>query len=66
MLAKINWTFFFKEELFVENMPALLAAMGKEIKEKTEDNTNMSGPPNDSKNQCFIVLYGMTVKFDLV
>lgn len=50
MLAKINWTFFFKEELFVENMPALLAAMGKEIMEKTEDNTNTSGPPNDSKN----------------
>lgn len=50
MLAKINWTFFFKEELFVENMPALLAAMGKEIMEKTEGNTNISGPPNDSKN----------------
>lgn len=66
MLAKINWTFFFKEELFVENMPALLAAMGKEIKEKTEDNTNMSGPQNDSKNKYFIILYGMTVKFDLV
>lgn len=58
MLAKINWTFFFKEELFVENMPALLAAMGKEIKEKTEDNTNMSGPQNDSNT---ILFHGMNI-----
>lgn len=56
MLAKINWTFFFKEELFVENMPALLAAMGKEIMDKTEDNTNISGPPNDSKNLFSVLL----------
>ncbi|XP_062571583.1 uncharacterized protein LOC134233623, partial [Saccostrea cucullata] len=39
MLAKINWTFFFKEELFVQNMPALLSSIGKVIEEKTEEIT---------------------------
>lgn len=47
MLAKINWTFFFKEELFEQNMPALLAAMGKVIDEKTEEDTPK--PLDDSK-----------------
>ncbi|XP_048742327.2 uncharacterized protein LOC125655838 [Ostrea edulis] len=36
MLAKINWTFFFKEELYEQNMPALLISMGKVINEKDE------------------------------
>lgn len=47
MLAKINWTFFFKEELFEQNMPALLAAMGKVIDQKTEEDTPK--PLDDSK-----------------
>ena len=36
MLAKINWTFFFKDEHFDMNMPALLASMGKDIQNKSE------------------------------
>lgn len=58
MLAKINWTFFFKEELFEQNMPALLTAMGKEINEKTEDYT----PPFESQNDSnTIVFHGMNI-----
>lgn len=66
MFAKINWIFFFKEELFVENMFVLLVVMGKEIMEKIEDNINIFGFLNDSKNKCFFILYGMIVKFDFV
>lgn len=50
MFVKINWIFFFKEELFVENMFVLLVVMGKEIMEKIEDNINIFGFLNDSKN----------------
>ncbi|XP_021374753.1 uncharacterized protein LOC110464060 isoform X1 [Mizuhopecten yessoensis] len=31
MLAKINWTFFFKEDLWKMNMPALLASMRESL-----------------------------------
>jgi hypothetical protein len=47
MLAKINWTFFFKEELYEQNMPALLISMGKVINEKADDTE--TGEFNDSK-----------------
>lgn len=53
MLAKINWTFFFKEELYEQNMPALLISMGKVINEKDEAEI---GEFDDSKTQLQHIL----------
>ncbi|XP_060075823.1 uncharacterized protein LOC132555490 isoform X2 [Ylistrum balloti] len=41
MLAKINWTFFFKEEMWEMNMPALLASMRESFdqEEQPQDTT---------------------------
>ncbi|KAK3084463.1 hypothetical protein FSP39_013947 [Pinctada imbricata] len=57
MLAKINWSFFFKDEHFESNMPALLTSIGKDIKVKSSEE-----PPEEMTSSSGVVqFHGMNI-----
>ena len=56
MLAKINWTFFVKEEQFAETMTNLVEAICSEMRTLSETSTEERNEDDDVESEeCFVI-----------